>query len=783
MDIAHKHEKSEEEEPLYTDESSEKGATGHLNLVSAWAAQFASEISPYHEKEWEQWGRLAGLWHDLGKYSREFQHYIRNEVRGRYDHSTAGACHAIDRFSVSGDLMAYAIAGHHGGMPDGTALFGERMHKSLPEWKQYVPETVLKAGEGKLSPLVRPSSREEMIRGLGFAMAMQSRMVFSCLVDADFLATESFMNPDRYRERPCWPENVLQRMSAVLEEHLSGKEQEARQEQGPSAKIDGLRAAIHARCREQGEKLPRGIYRLNVPTGGGKTLSSLSFALKHACSHGLKRVIYVIPYTSIIDQTAKEFRNVFANLSSELGEECVLTHHSGLAPEQDTDTIRLMSENWNAPLVVTTGVQLFESLFSNKPSRCRKIHRCGNAVLVFDEAQTLPSALLAPCLEAMKCLHRDYGSTLVLCTATQPAFERDEHFPIGWKPEDIHSLLGKELEDELRTAMRRVKVIRLPGELSCPDLAAHYRETGGGRSVLMIVNTTRQAQELFRNMEPCAEDGALFHLSARMVPKHRSEVLETVRKRLEEGKKVILVATRVVEAGVDLSFPVVYRDQAGLDSLAQAAGRCNRHGELPEGGVVYSFISSDFPIPPKLDDLEAAATAARDIWKDGNDIFSGQCVSSFFKLYYDNRKLQTNNWDQCQTLQKCRVNLNSSNGFRAIRFEELAKEFRFIPEDQHEIALVFGPEEDYIMKKLENLERLPESSRYPDRDLRKKIAQYSIQVYPNDYRMMKEKGILKSYAEGSIEVVTDLINVYDMKMGFLPMGEYDPLRCNYITTK
>ena len=282
------------------------------------------------------------------------------------------------------------------------------------------------------------------------------------------------MNPVRSKERACWPENILERMSAVLEEYLSNKEQEARTVQEISGNISDLRARIHKRCLEQGEKLPRGVYRLDVPTGGGKTLSSLSFALKHACTRHLNRVIYVIPYTSIIDQTAEEFRKVFTDLSAELGEECVLTHHSGLAPELDSDTIRLMSENWDAPLIVTTGVQLFESLFSNKPSRCRKVHRCGNAVLVFDEAQTLPSGLLSPCLEAMKCMNRDYGSTLVLCTATQPSFERNDDFPIGWKQEDVQSLLGETLERELKTNMRRVKVVRLPEHLSCSELVPHY---------------------------------------------------------------------------------------------------------------------------------------------------------------------------------------------------------------------------------------------------------------------------------------------------------------------
>ena len=778
MDIAHRQEQSGEEEPLHTEKEDTSRIKGHLNRVSELVVQFPSELSFYRPEEWRKWGKLIGLWHDVGKYSREFQCYIRSKIQGRYNHSTAGALHAVHQFPVSGDLMAYAIAGHHGGMPNGTDLFGERMKEDIPEWEKYVPKSVLNAGCEKLFPLVRFSSQEEMHRSLGFSLAMQVRMLFSCLVDADFLATEAFMNPVRSKERACWPENILERMSAVLEEYLSNKEQEARTVQEISGNISDLRARIHKRCLEQGEKLPRGVYRLDVPTGGGKTLSSLSFALKHACTRHLNRVIYVIPYTSIIDQTAEEFRKVFTDLSAELGEECVLTHHSGLAPELDSDTIRLMSENWDAPLIVTTGVQLFESLFSNKPSRCRKVHRCGNAVLVFDEAQTLPSGLLSPCLEAMKCMNRDYGSTLVLCTATQPSFERNDDFPIGWKQEDVQSLLGETLERELKTNMRRVKVVRLPEHLSCSELVTHYGAAKERSSVLMIVNTTRHAQELYKSMRAVADDDSLYHLSARMVPKHRTLVLDDVRERLKEGKRVVLIATRVVEAGVDLSFPVVYRAQAGLDSLAQAAGRCNRHGEFSEGGTVYSFESADFPIPSRLKDMEAASTATRDVWKKGCDVFDDKVISSFFQLYYDNRKIQTNTWDECRVSSKCKVNMNSLNGFRTIQFKDLAEQFHMIPPGQREVVLVFGDEQEYILKELKKLESLPEFSRYPNRELRRKIAQYTIQVYDNEYNIMRQKGIMESYAEGSVEVVTDMKNVYDMNIGFLPMADYDSLHCN-----
>ncbi len=627
--IAHIREKSGEEEPLYT-RPGERTMPGHLNVVADLCGTFASRLSVSNNELWRNVGYVTGLWHDLGKWSREFQSYIRGNKPKGGDHSTAGAIYASKHFPILGNLIGYAIAGHHGGIPDGTELFGSRFSKELPDWQSQVPDEILEIPQ-KLD-LIMPHTRQDP-QSLGFAFAMQVRMLFSCLVDADFLATESFMSPEKYVERPLWPEDILQRMSCVLERYLEKKEEEALKSSTCSPAIAKLRQEVHECCRNKGENVPRGIYRLNVPTGGGKTLSALSFALRHACTQGLNRVIWAIPYTSIIDQTYGEFRQIFNDLSEEIGCECVLPHYSGLDlddSEAGMENIRLMAENWNAPLILTTNVQLFESLFANKPSRCRKIHNCGNAVIIFDEVQTLPANLLSPCLESIKCLQWDYGNTFVLCTATQPAFEKNKsYFPIGWDKSEIGSLLGHRMERELQTCMKRVCIEKIDDLTGCSDLVEHYKSVGENQSVMMIANTIRQAQSLFQAMSDAGEETDLFYLSAGMIPKHREIVLQKVRDRLKTKQRVVLIATRVVEAGVDLSFPIVYRDQAGLDSLAQAAGRCNRHGELKDGGKVYSYALRDFPVPQRMEDLLMAVCAARDSWVKSKDPLSEDCMTNF----------------------------------------------------------------------------------------------------------------------------------------------------------
>lgn len=679
-----------------------------------------------------------------------------------------------------GDLMAYILAGHHGGLPQGVDLFQRRMKDVHPEWQQFAHEDLLAPVtlHGLWNQKVMPFLQNQ--RCFGFATAMQIRMLFSALVDADFLATEAFMNPSQQRERPCWPQDILSQMSDTLEQHLAILEEEA-----PLGNISQLREEIHHSCRENATKQP-GVYRLNVPTGGGKTLSSLSFALKHALQHGLHRVIYVIPYTSITEQTATTFRKVFAPLSKELKYDCVLEHHSNITTNRENTRTKLMFENWDSPLIVTTNVQFFESLFAHKTSACRKVHRIARSVVIFDEAQALPTNLLAPCLESMKSLRRDYGNTLVLCTATQPALMYREKFPIGWQENDVQSLLDKEQEAKLEREMKRVHIEHL-GTLNTKELIDHFLKRALN-SALLIVNTTRQAQDLLDALRAALpeETTPCRHLSARMCPLHRSQVLQEVRSLLNEQKPIILVATRVIEAGVDISFPVVYRDQSGIDSLAQAAGRCNRHGEMPKGGLVYSFESSDYPIPDILVDLKAAANASRDI-RDTHpeaDILSPDIVRRFFELYYTARGDQTKingdslrRWDEQGVLELSCCQYGSPEMLRHIDFPEISHRFQLIPDGQRSIMIPWGKEGENIR---EELKKRLHKGILPDRKLFQRIHSCSIQIYNQDWIILENEKQLETYADGLVYVLPALIDYYNPNTGFKLMKNYHPNQSLYI---
>lgn len=777
-------------EPLYSPISSET-AQGHLDRVSKILSSFSKILTFDQNDLWREWGKYLGLWHDLGKYSQEFQHYIQvsgdseeNDDRacGKVDHSSAGAKWAIEHISPSplGDLMAYMIAGHHCGLPNGVDLFQRRMKLRHPEWQSFAPKQLLISIQiqGLWDQKIKPFIRNE--QKFGFATAMQIRMLFSCLVDADFLSTEAFMDKKRHEARPTWPNDLLARMSDMLEDKLAQLESNA-----SNSIISKLRASIHHNCYDHGVKNP-GVYQLNVPTGGGKTLSSLSFALKHAVQHGFPRIIYVIPYTSIIEQTTKEFRNVFAELSESLGYDCVLEHHSNIELSKETTHTKLISENWDAPLIVTTNVQFFESLFSNKTSSCRKVHRIAHSVVIFDEAQALPCNLLAPCMEAMKTLRRDYGNTLVLCTATQPALQYRDNFSIGWEEQEIQSLLGEKQESILEQKMRRVSIEHL-GPLDNEGVIKHLLALHIN-SALLIVNTTRQSQDLFLALyERMPSNSICLHLSARMCPRHRSKVLEKVRSLLDKHKSVILVATKVIEAGVDISFPIVYRDQSGIDSLAQAAGRCNRHGEVQAGGVVYSFESSDYPIPPCLVDLKVAASVARDIRSihPDSDMLAPDVIRRFFELYYTARGDQTTSngdtssrWDETGVLSQSCCQYGQKETFRSINFPEISKRFQIIPEGQHQIMIPWGIQGERIRRALQLQQK---KIIMPNQKLFRYIQSYSITIYDQDWIALESEGRLESYANGLIYVLPTLDSYYDSNTGFLPMKQYDPNSLTYIS--
>ena len=395
----------------------------HLRSVGERAGAFARAFCA------EDWACQAGRWHDLGKYSAAFQDYLKvgsdthvAECAARTDHSTAGAQHAVDSIDIHGHLLAYAIAGHHSGLLDARKESGanqeDRLAKKVEPWDSAADEITATGATAIPSVL-----RNALGRPDAYAAALFTRMLYSCLVDADFLDTEEFMSPERASSRPTWPANILELMSQALDSHLAGLS-------SGDTSVNRRRKEVLEACVGAARK-PPGIFSLTVPTGGGKTLSSLAFALRHAIAHGLERVVFVVPFTSIIEQNAEVFRDVMTPLGEQGIADPVLEHHSNVDVAKQTMMSRLAAENWDAPLVVTTSVQFYESLHANRSSRCRKLHNLAKAVIILDEAQTLPVEFLDPCLRALGELASGYQSSVVLCTATQPAISRRDDFPIG----------------------------------------------------------------------------------------------------------------------------------------------------------------------------------------------------------------------------------------------------------------------------------------------------------------------------------------------------------------
>uniref|UniRef100_A0A832MK77 CRISPR-associated endonuclease Cas3 n=1 Tax=Eiseniibacteriota bacterium TaxID=2212470 RepID=A0A832MK77_UNCEI len=635
----------------------------HLEEVARLAQSFAEPF------EFAQWARLAGLWHDLGKYSDAFQAYLRAssdadvhvaESAGKTDHATAGAQHAARRIEILGTLLAYVIAGHHSGLLDAIgdgACLDRRLSKSI----EPIPAAPPSLLDVPPPPVPRAVSEAFATEGRDpFGIAFFTRFLFSCLVDADFLATERFLDPARARERPEWPLGLFERMEHALRDRLAAFGP-------PDNQVDRERARVLEACIAAGDQ-PPGFFSLTVPTGGGKTLSSLAFALRHVVRHAeLRRVIYVAPFTTIIEQNADVFREVFDPIVRAGLPDPVVEHHSNLDVGVETDRSRLAAENWDAPLVVTTAVQFYESLFASRTSRCRKLHRIGRAVIILDEAQSLPVDLLAPCLRALVELVTRYGATVVLCTATQPAIHRRPDFPMG-----LHGV--REIIPEPRalyTSLRRVTVSRL-GHQTDVELAERML---GERQVLCVVNTRAHARALASRL---GQSDAHFHLSALMCPAHRSEVLLRVRKALEAGAPCRLVSTQLIEAGVDIDFPVVFRSLAGVDSVAQAAGRCNRNGRLDGRGRTFLFESEHRSSERFLSDT---SECARQTLALHDDPLALDAVEHYFRLYYWSQKSR---WDAKGILELFRLAQDRRLPF-LFDFASAAERFRLIEDGQRPI--------------------------------------------------------------------------------------------------
>ncbi len=594
----------------------------HLAAVGRCAAEFATDFG------WAEIGRLAGRLHDIGKCSAAFQAYISGKRDSGGDHSSAGAQVALAAYTEPaeffGRLLAFVIAGHHAGLDDWTNLQKRLNGKPVdaPGWEWQTEP----APEAKALLPTQQWRRDETDKG--FSHAFLIRMLFSCLVDADFLETERFYANANNEPVTRGGHRELHVLQDALRTHMEG-----RRASQPTA-INRLRAEVLDHAVAQAD-LPPGVLTLTVPTGGGKTLTSLSFALEHAIRHGMRRVVYVIPFTSIIEQTAAAFREAL-NAPGD-----VLEHHANFdwehAPGALQDDgegrnglakLRRAAENWDVPVVVTTAVQFFESLYAARPSRCRKLHNLAGSVIVLDEAQTLPLKLLRPCIAALKELSANYRTSVVLCTATQPALRVMDGFPNGFAIDDSRELAPD--PKSLYARLKRVRVEHLPGKTDDDNIAARFAEQD---RMLCIVNSRAHARALFEAIRPLP--GAV-HLTTLMCPRHRRQVLAEVRQRLKAKQPARVVSTSLIEAGVDISFPEVWRAVSGLDSIAQAAGRCNREGELGNAVLGRTVVFEPAEANPPHE-IEGYWQAARQILRDpryGNDPLALDSLYAYFRELY-----------------------------------------------------------------------------------------------------------------------------------------------------
>ena len=677
---------------------------GHLDGTAELCRSFAE---PFGAGEL---ARMIGEAHDAGKYSNPFQRRIRGESVST-DHSTAGAQQAV---RILGLPAAYCIAGHHGGLPDGGSkvdspgqptLYG-RLKKEIPPYDGFSQEVKLSAGRFQVPKV--------MGKG-GFTVSFWTRMLFSCLVDADFLDTEAFMQGSPPpRGRALEADRLLERLEAYIEPWWNAE-----------TTLNRARCQILRACLDAGAQ-PPGLFTLTVPTGGGKTVSSLAFALRHAKKHGKKRIVYVIPFTSIIEQTADKFREI-------LGDENVLEHHSNVdyddTEDSDAETRRkkLATENWDMPVVVTTAVQFFESLFSNKPSRCRKLHHLSDSILIFDEAQTIPLPYLKPCVRAIAELTVNYGATCVLCTATQPALEPLFH-------EISPSLSIREIAPEIDTSVfQRVTYTHI-GQLSDDELA---QRLNGQPQALCIVGTRKQAQSVYQLIE---QEGS-YHLSTLMTPNHRRSVLAEIRQRLKDGAPCRVVSTSLIEAGVDVDFPVVYRAEAGLDSEIQAAGRCNREGKRSAAeSFVYLFQPDSQYTAHLPDTLKRPLEVAKQVTRNITDLDALATIERYFSTLY---QYEGDSLDKNHVVSKFEQGAQNNHSYP---FREVSDNFRIIENNTRTVLIPRSETARALAERLRAGER--------SRALLRQAAQESVNIYPQHVQSLLNGGALEPLDE-SMFLLTD----------------------------
>ena len=694
------------------DKGLEHDLVEHLRSVAQMTRAFADKFSAAELGYW------AGLIHDIGK-AGPFQEYIRDpDDSVKVDHSSAGAVLTSSLW----DGLAFATAGHHSGLPDVTALKErlkrknadprvrqviENANKILPELN-IVPDLI-----SKLPPHLKNATQTELF----------IRLLFSALVDADFLDTETHFDQKLSGFRGSGATlDDLWRQLEVNHQSLVAK--------AADGVVNSLRQEVFEACCRAAD-LPSGVFRLAVPTGGGKTRSGMAFALRHALKHEMDKVIVAIPYTSIIEQNADEYRKIF-------GSDAVLEHHSAVESLEDGDDLsedkvrtRLASENWDAPIVVTTTVQLFESLFANRPSRCRKLHNITRSVIILDEVQTLPTDLLVPILDVLRELAEHYGVSVVLCTATQPALD-ESPFLRGLR--DVREIVPN--PERYFTQLKRVEYEIPAGtdKWSWDRVASVIREN---RQCLTVVNTKKDALALMSVLD----DPEALHLSTLLCGAHRREVIAEVKRRLEAGEPCRLVSTQVIEAGVDLDFPLVLRAVGPLDRIVQAAGRCNREGRLtddsgrPVMGRVIVFAPEDGG-SPRGAYLSGTNLAASMLRQEGVNLHDPELYRRYFERLY-------------QVVETSGREVQSAR--ESLQYASVAERFRMIKDNTVPVVVRHNEETHRLIASL----RAAGASR----KIMRQLQPYLVNVYEHQLHRLKEQGL--------IEEIT--IGLYDW------MGLYDPV--------
>lgn len=678
---------------------------GTASLCSAFAAAFDAEAQ----------GQLAGMAHDIGKYSAAFQRRLHGGPK--VDHASAGAFECLKAQQLA---AAFAISGHHGGLPDGggrgdaagTGTFWGRINRAS---QRNLEDYHAWQSEFSLPHANTPAFAGTRLEGMFF-----TRMLFSCLVDADYTDTGAFMDNSPYLPASS---SSMEELWRRLETYVSGWFP-------PKGALNMQRCVILEQCMSAGAQYGPGLFTLTVPTGGGKTVASLSFALAQAKARRMKRIVYVIPYTSIIEQTAQIFREI-------LGDENVLEFHSGVQFDQQEDDasspetapLTRSVETWDVPVIVTTAVQFFESLYACQPSKCRKLHNLAQSVLIFDEAQMLPLPYLRPCVWAIAQLVRHYGASAVLCTATQPALDPIfQEFAPEIPIREICPMAEAHWESFRRVSFQQA------GTLSWMDLAARLQQQ---EQVLCVVNTRRAAREVFHQLSGPGN----FHLSTLMYPAHRKRILDEIRRRLRDGLPCRVVSTSLIEAGVDVDFPAVYRELSGLDSILQAAGRCNREGKRPPEDSIVTIFQGEDP-PPRL--FETSIGAGKIVLDHCQDVSSRAAIHTYFSTLLDLKGAEAQDAHHILPLMESEF----------FPFRTVAERFHLI---ESPTTTVYLPLEEGA-----GLVELLRSGQY-SRTLYRRLGQYGVSVYPQHLAALEQAGALEHLEDGSV-VLRD-IGLYTQTTG------------------